>query len=147
MPLKRPRFDLFTLIEATAAIALLCALLAGGGTAIHWTARFTALPGDDTALRDWLRNEGFQSVVVEREDEALTVHWWERSLKSRMREPEVPWQKLGYSDPATLRWSYRVTLFSCAIYLWIGGFAFLVLLSQFRKRYLSATPFESEPPP
>jgi hypothetical protein len=73
MTKNNPRFDLFALLEWTAAIAFLCALLAGAGRSSVWTWNFKSLPADDSALRAWLESQNRNDVIVSRDGNSVTL--------------------------------------------------------------------------
>jgi hypothetical protein len=131
------RFDVFTIVEWTAAIAFICALLAGSGGKAAWTTDFKRLPPDDSALLSWLEEADRKDVTVSREDNSVTLEVETGVISGVFNSlkglPKPPWQELGYPLPQGTRGSTSWTLFSGSAYLWIIGFGLLILLGQVRR--------------
>jgi hypothetical protein len=137
---QKPHYDLFAIVEWTAAIAFICSLLAGSGGKATWTSDFSSLPPDDSTLLSWLEERDRQDVDVSRENNSVTL---EAStgvvagiLSSFNALPKPPWQELGYPPPQGMRGSTSWKLFTGSTYLWITGFGILLLLGQIRRRYI-----------
>ena len=146
MPNLKPRFDVFTLVEWTAAIAFICALMAGSGGRAAWTTDFKSLPRDDSALLSWLEEMDRKDVTVTRQNNSITLEVKHGILTGIFitgifsdfdRLPKPSWQELGYPPPQGMSGSASWTWFSGSAYLWIVGFGILILLGRIRKRFIT----------
>ena len=136
---KKPRFDLFSLLECTAAIAFLAALLGGSGGVTSWSYQFTKLPPDDSALETWLDEHGHDNVKLSRDETSVKIVE-KSSLFTRVsfdQSPTPPWQEMGYSPPTSTNISISWTMFSGSPYLWLIGFGILILLGVIRRRFIT----------
>jgi hypothetical protein len=141
---NKPRFDLFAILEWTAAIAFVCALCAGAGGKSAWTADFTSLPADDSQLQAWLESNGHRNVLISRERNSVTLvsHSGVFSgIRRAFNVPKPPWQNLGYGKLLGMRGSMQWTMFSGSPYLWLAGLGVLIALGLIRRRYIK--PIES----
>lgn len=133
-----PKFNLLTLLEWVAGAAFVAALFANSGgyeTAEH---KFSNLPADDSALRAWLDDETAEGITIERTGNKVrlrkAVGVWKAIMVERGSIPAPPWTELGYPVPTGNTWSMNWTLFGGSLYLWLAGFAILLILGQVRRR-------------
>lgn len=139
MRLFKPRFDLFALLEWTAAIGFLFALTAGAGGTVSWTTDFASLPIDDSALQAWLSEQNRRDVRVIREENSIAL---ERNRTSMFDQvdfntmPKPPWTELGYPAPQGMHGSFEWHAFSGSPFVWISGFTVIILLHWIRRRYV-----------
>jgi hypothetical protein len=142
MAKKNPRFDLFAILEWTAAIAFLCALCAGAGGSSTWTWRFTSLPADDLKLRSWLDSQDRKDVIISRAGNTVTLSS-QTGIFAGIRKvfgiPNPPWQQLGYLSLQKMSGSAKWSIFRASPYLWLAGFGVLIALGLFRRRYIHRT--------
>ncbi len=131
MPKNKLRFDMFTIVQWTAAIAFICA--AGASGRVTWTSYFKSLPLDDSSLMSWLEAQGRNDVTVTREDNSVTLKARTNIFNGFERLPFPPWQELGYLRPSG---STRWRMLSGSAYLWIAGLGVLIVLGQIRRRYI-----------
>jgi hypothetical protein len=127
------------MLEWTAVVAFLVALLARSNGQATWSFDFAQLPADDSALVRWLERRGHRDVRVLRD--GLTIKFesqqsaWvftDPSFASQL--PRPPWTELGYIVPHAMRGTSNWTFLSGSPYLWIVGFGILLLLGHFRRR-------------
>lgn len=140
MSLAKPRYDLFSLMEWTAAIAFLLALVGGSGGSASWRYDFTTLPDDDSALQSWLTEQDRRDVRLTRADRSIVLETNTRFLAGFPgfdSLPKPPWNQLGYSNPQGQGGSFTWTAFSGSIYLWLSGFGILFALGFIRRRYFT----------
>ena len=134
---NKPRFDLFAIVEWTAAIAFICALLAGSAGTTAWTTHFKSLPPDDSNLLAWLEQQERRDVKVTREGNSISLEMKTGVLAGILARigdlPSPPWEELGYPVPQGMGGSTSWTLFSGSAYLWIVGFGILFLLGYLRR--------------
>jgi hypothetical protein len=140
---RRRQFDLWALLEWTAAVAFIAALLAGSSGAASWTFDFAQLPADDLTLQRWLDEQGHRDVQVLRDGLSVKLRseqsvWLFANPTFVNQLPQPPWPELGYLAPHAMRGATSWTLFSGSTYLWIVGFGVLLLLGHIRRRSLSA---------
>ena len=142
MAKKNRRFDLFSILEWTAAIGFFCALLAGSGGYSTWTWKFQTLPPDDLNLCSWLDSQNRSDVTISRNGNWVTLSA-ETGIFGGMRDafgiPKPPWQQLGYLSIQSMGGSAKWKMFSGSPYLWLVGIGMLVALSLFRRRYITRT--------
>ena len=133
-------FDLFAMLEWTAVIAFLCALLAGSGGKATWTSDFKSLPPDDSTLLSWLEEQGRNDVIVTREGHSVTLQAQSGAVAGIFNAfdslPKPPWQELGYMSLQGVRGLTQWTMFNGSPYLWLTGFGVLIALGLIRRRYI-----------
>ena len=97
--MRTRQFDLFSVLEWTAAIAFVVAVLSGAGAQISWTYRFSTLPSDDVALEKWLVQNDNGNIRVKRHEDTVTLEKRSRAfMPVRFDDlPRPPWQDLGYA--------------------------------------------------
>ena len=136
----RFRFDLFSLLEWTAGIAFVCALLAASGGRGVFTYTFARMPPDDAALVAWLEDWNVKGVTVTRSGEELAVSWsmsvWSSLRHDQFSMPHPPWKQLGYSGPGSVRYSSQWSMFGGSTWLWLSGLGILIALHMVRKRFI-----------
>ena len=141
MAKNRLRFDLFAVLEWTAGIAVICALLIGASGRAAWTTDFKSLPQDDSTLLSWLEEQNRKDVMVTRANNSITLEMKTGALTGLFNSfdglPNPSWQELGYSTPQGMGGSTSWTLFSGSSYVWIVGFGVLILLGQIRRRFIT----------
>lgn len=141
--MRNVRFDLYTLIEWTAGIAFLCALLVGSGGTTRHAFRFTTVPTNDSQLHRWLEEQGNAATEFHRIDNSI-IFSSETSLfdgvdfdSSTM--PRPPWNELGYAGLQSLEASHQWAMFSAPTAVWIVGLTILVTLGLLRRRMTGST--------
>jgi hypothetical protein len=135
----RRQFDLWILLEWTAAVAFLAALVSGSHGQVSWFYEFAQLPADDRALESWLEGQGHHDVQVIRNGQVILLRSIRRSWEFAdpsfaFGMPRPPWSQLGYPAPRAMRGTSSWVTFSNSPYLWIVGLGTMTLLAFFRRR-------------
>jgi hypothetical protein len=139
---RNGQFDLLAMLEWTAVCAFVFALFAGSGGKVSWTVDFTTLPPNDVALRQWLDQNRHARIELTRSDLSVTlVHrtGWSSVFTNDIgfsSIPHPPWKQLGYGVQTGIRGSNSWQMFSGSMYLWLAGFAILIGLGIFRRRWV-----------
>ena len=115
MPAKRS-------LKYVAVIVGTCLLLTAIGAGLHLIpasqgysvrAAFAKLPANDRELEQWLRNQPgvvSHTAHVLRDGQVVRVSWiMTQDLAGKPHTPDLlpAWQRMGYSNPATVDWDWR----------------------------------------